>query len=203
MSVVIAHGDTPRRSVCHDRHPRTAVRHHDRRIGATPLDTFGRHPYVHVVSEPDDVVVVVYDDVVDEPRRAPAPVLLAVALLVLVIFVVLLVALRGNGSHSTRDVTYPAIRTAPGRRVGDDRSLAEVYARKRVLRALKPGGLAARGARLKSTCTTTNPHDLGGGQSWDCDVRSPRSQTGKRVRLVVHVREDAAGGYAGQLDHSG
>jgi hypothetical protein len=150
------------------------------------------------VSEPDDVAVVVHDEVVDEPRIAPAAVLLA-----LVIFVALLVALLSNGSHSTRDSTYPAIRTVPGRKVGDDRSLAEVYAGKRVLRALKADGLAAPGARLESSCTSTNPHDLGGGQSWDCDVRSPRSQTGKRVRLVVHVREDAAGGYAGQLERGG
>jgi len=150
------------------------------------------------VSEPDDEAVVVDDEVVDEPRIAPAAVLLA-----LVIFVVLLIALLSNGSHSTRDSTYPAIRTVPGRRVGDDRSLAEVYARKRVLRALKADGLAARGARLESSCTSTNPHDLGGGQSWDCAVRSPRSQTGKRVRLVVHVREDAGGAYAGQMERSG
>jgi hypothetical protein len=150
------------------------------------------------VSEPDEVTVVVDDEVVDGPRIAPAAVLLA-----LVIFVVLLVALLSNGSHSTRDSTYPVIRAVPGRRVGDDRSLAELYARKRVLRALKADGLVARGARLKSSCTSTNPHDLGGGQSWDCDVRSPRTQTGKRVRLVVHVREDAAGGYAGQLARSG
>src|SRR3954466_781329 len=101
------------------------------------LDTFGRHPYVHVVSEPDDVAVVVYDDVDDEPRRAPAAVLLAAVLLALVIFVVLLVALLSNGSQSTRDSTSPAIRTVPGRTVGDDRSLAEAYAGKRVLRALK------------------------------------------------------------------
>lgn len=150
------------------------------------------------MSEPDEVTVVVDDEVVDGPRIAPAAVLLA-----LVIFVVLLVALLSNGSHSTRDSTYPVIRAVPGRRVGDDRSLAELYARKRVLRALKADGLVARGARLKSSCTSTNPHDLGGGQSWDCDVRSPRTQTGKRVRLVVHVREDAAGGYAGQLARSG
>jgi hypothetical protein len=160
------------------------------------------------VSEPDDVAVVVYDEAVDEPRIGPeARIGPAAVLLALVIFVALLVALLvvllGNGSHSTPDSTYPVIRPVPGRRVGDDRSLAEVYAGKRVLRALKADGLAARGARLESTCTSTNPHDLGGGQSWDCDVRSPRSQTGKRVRLVVHVREDADGGYAGQLERSG
>jgi hypothetical protein len=150
------------------------------------------------VSEPDDVDVVVYNEGVDEPRTTPVPVWLA-----LVIFVVLLVALLlSTGSRPTRDSTYPAVRMAAGRRVGDDRALAEAYAGKRVLRALKADGLAALGSRLKSTCTTTNPHDLGGGQSWDCDVRSARAQTGKRVRLVVHVREDARGGYAGELGRS-
>jgi hypothetical protein len=150
------------------------------------------------VSEPDDVDFVVYDEVVDEPRTAPAAVSLA-----LVVFVVFLVALLSSGSHSSSsDSTYPAIRTVPGRTVGDDRSLAEVYAAKRVLRALKANGLAARGARFESSCTSTNPHDLGGGQSWDCDVRAGHSRTGERVRFVVHVREDAGGGYAGQLERA-
>jgi hypothetical protein len=154
------------------------------------------------VSEPDDVAVVVHDEVVDEPRIAPATVVLALVIFVALV-VALLVTLLSNGSHSTGGSTYPAIRTVPGRRVGDDKSLAEVYAAKRVLRALKADGLAALGARLESSCTTTNPHDLGGGQSWDCHVRFPRSQAGKHVRLVVHVREDADGGYAGQLERSG
>jgi hypothetical protein len=142
--------------------------------------------------------VVVDEAVVDAPRIAPAAVLLA-----LIVFVVLVVVLLSNGSHSPRESAYPAIRPIPGRRVGDDRSLAELYARTRVLRALKSHGLAAPGRRLESSCATTNPHDLGGGQSWDCDVRSRRSQAGKPVRLVVHVREDASGHYAGQLDRSG
>jgi hypothetical protein len=148
------------------------------------------------VSEPDDVDFVVYDEVVGEPRTAPAAVSLA-----LVVFVVLLVALLGGGFHSSSsDSTYPAIRTVPGRTVGDDKSLAEVYAAKRVLRVLPANGLAARGARLESSCTSTNPHDLGGGQSWDCDVRAGHS--GERMRFVVHVREDAGGDYAGQLERA-
>jgi hypothetical protein len=152
------------------------------------------------VPEPDDVDFVVYDEVVDDPRTAPAAVFLALVAVVFVV-VALLVALLTNRSHSaSSDATYPAISTVPGRTVGDDRSLAEVYADKRVLRALKTNGLAARGARLKSSCTSTNPHDLGGGQSWDCDVRAGDSGTRERVRVVVHVREDAAGAYAGELE---
>jgi hypothetical protein len=150
------------------------------------------------VSEPDDVDFVVYDEVVDEPRSAPSAVWLA-----LVVFVVLLVAVLSRGFHSSsNDSTYPAIRMVPGRTVGDDRSLAAAYAAKRVRRVLPANGLAARGARLESSCTSTNPHDLGGGQSWDCDVRAGDSKTGERVRFVVHVREDAGGAYAGQLERA-
>jgi hypothetical protein len=161
------------------------------------------------VSEPDDVDFVVYevdvdvdDEEVDERRIAlglGAVLLSLLALLVVVVAVVLL----SNDSHSARTPTYPAIRLAPGRTVGDDRSLAEVYARKRVLRALDADGLAAPGARIRSSCSSTNPHDLGGGQSWDCAVRSPRSRAGKRLGLVVHVREDARGDFAGQLERIG
>jgi hypothetical protein len=150
------------------------------------------------VPEPDDVDFVVYDEAVDEPRTAPAA-----ALLALVVLVVLLVALLSSVFRSSNsDSTYPAIRPVPGRTVGDDRSLAEAYAASRVLRVLPPHGLAARGTRLDSSCTSTNPHDLGGGQSWDCDVRAGHSKTGERVRFVVHVREDAGGAYAGQLERA-
>ena len=150
------------------------------------------------MSEPDDVDVVVYDEVVDEPRTAPVAVSLA-----LVVFVVVLVALLISGFHSSSsDSTHPAIRPVAGRTVGDDRSLAEVYAARRVLRVLPANGLAARRARLESSCTSTNPHDLGGGQSWDCDVRAGHLVTRERLRFVVHVREDAGGGYAGQLERA-
>jgi hypothetical protein len=150
------------------------------------------------VSEPDTEFDV-YSEVVDERRTAPAAVLLA-----LVVFIVLVVALLNHGSHSSRsDSTPSGIRAVPGRTVGDDRSVAEVYAGNRVLRALKAKGVAARGARLDSSCTSTNTHDLGGGQSWDCHVRADHSETGEGARFVVHVREDARGAYAGRLKRLG
>jgi hypothetical protein len=150
-----------------------------------------------VVLEPDDDVdFVVYDEVVERRRTSPAAVSL-----ILVVFVVLLVALVSTGSKPSSGArTYAAIRMAPGRTVGDDKSLAEVHAGKRVLRALKTNGVVARGAHLKSSCTSTHTHDLGGGQSWDCDVLARHSETARRMHFVVHVREDGDGSYETELE---
>jgi hypothetical protein len=150
------------------------------------------------VPEPDDTEFVVYDEVVDERRSTPGAVwlgLVAVGLLV--------VALLAGAFHSSStDSSRARVARVPGRTVGDDRSLAEVYAGNRVLRSLKAKGVAAHGARLASSCRSTNPHDLGGGQSWDCNVRAD-SGTGGAAQFVVHVREDANGAYAGELGRGG
>jgi hypothetical protein len=150
------------------------------------------------VPERDDTTFVVEDEVVDERRTAPAAVRLA-----LIVFVALVVVLLSASSHSSSsNSTRPRVARVPGRTVGDDRSLAETYAGNRVLRGLKANGVGAHGARLDSSCTSTNPHDLGGGQSWDCDVRADAG-VGGSTQFVVHVREDARGAYAGQLDRGG
>ena len=144
--------------------------------------------------ESDDTEFVVYDQVEDERRRRPAALWL-----VLPALVALGVVLLSAGSHSSsNNSTKPSAVQIPGRTVGDDRSLAEAFAGNRVLRALKARGMGAHGARLASSCTTTNPHDLGGGQSWDCDVRADAG-TGGSTPFVVYVREDARGAYAGRL----
>jgi hypothetical protein len=150
------------------------------------------------VPEPDDTEFVVYDEVVDQRRSAPGA-----AWLLLVAAALLVVALLAGAFHSSStDSTRSRVARVPGRTVGDDRSLAEVYAGNRVLRALKAKGVAAHGARLGSSCKSTNPHDLGGGQSWDCNVRAD-SGTGGAAQFVVHVREDADGAYAGELGRAG
>jgi hypothetical protein len=150
------------------------------------------------VPEPDDTTFVVNDEVVDERRTVPAVVWLA-----LIVFVALVVVLLSAGSHSSsNNSTRASVARVPGRTVGDDRSLAETYAGNRVLRALKANGVAAYGARLDSSCASTNPHDLGGGQSWDCAVRADAGAGGS-TRFVAHVREDARGAYAGQLERGG
>jgi hypothetical protein len=149
------------------------------------------------VPEPDDTTFVVDDEVVDARRTAPA------VWLALIVFVALVVFLLSTSSHSSSsNSTRPSVARVPGRTVGDDRSHAETYAGNRVLRALKAKGVAAHGARLDSSCTSTNPHDLGGGQSWDCGVRA-NAGVGGSTRFVVHVREDARGAYAGQLERGG
>jgi hypothetical protein len=146
------------------------------------------------VAEADDTEFVVYDEVVDGRRGTPGAVWLA-----LVVVVVLVVAVLAGAFHSSSsDSTRAKVARVPARTAGDDRSLAEVYAGNRVLRALKAKGMGAHGARLASSCASTNPHDLGGGQSWDCHVRAD-SGTGGSTPFVVHVREDADGGYTGQL----
>jgi hypothetical protein len=149
------------------------------------------------VAEPDDTEFVVYDEVVDErPRRTPAAVWLG---LVLVVVLVVVLVTGGSHSSSSHSATIASVKPAGGRTVGDDKSLAAAYAGNRVLRALKARGQGTHGAWLTTSCTSTNRHDLGGGQSWDCNIRADEG-TGGTSPFVVHVREDADGHYAGQLD---